>query len=47
MEHVHASAVDALIVIGVYVLLKIMLFLLRARLDEESATLQAINALQL
>lgn len=47
MEHVHATAVDALIIVGVYVLFKMLLTLLRARLDDESSFMQAVNALQL
>lgn len=47
MEHVHASAIDALIIIGVYVLFKLLLSLLRAQLDDESSFVQAINAIQL
>lgn len=47
MEHVHVSAVDALFVISVYVLFKVLLMLLRMSLDDESSTVQAINALQL
>lgn len=47
MEHVHASAVDALVIISVLIIFKIFLFLLRANLDEQSRFLQAVNALQL
>lgn len=47
MEHVHVSAIDALVIIGVYILFKLGLTLLRANLDEQSSFLQAINAMQL
>lgn len=47
MEHVHASAVDAIVIIAVYVLFKLVLAVLRAKLDDESAFIQAANAIQL
>lgn len=47
MQHVHAGAIDALVIIAVYVIFKLMLAVYRARADSESPVFQAVNALQL
>lgn len=47
MEHVHVSAIDGLVVIGVYILFKLGLTLARMHLDGDNAILQAVNALDL
>lgn len=47
MEHVHASAIDAVIIISVVILFKALLAVLRARVDDENPLIQAANAIQL
>lgn len=46
-DHVHASAIDIVIVIAGYIIFKALLALLRANTDDDNALIQAANAIQL
>lgn len=46
-EHIHVDMITAVTIIAVYVIFKLALAIARARFDDESAFIQAINALQL
>lgn len=46
MEHLHVSAVDALVIIAVYLLFKTFLAIARAQLDDENPIIRALNAIQ-